>query len=135
MTATDRARTPPLTTDIHIRPEGRAGCITLNRPDALNALTWDMCLAIEDALDAWRQDDDVHLLLLIDGAPGRAFCAGGDIAEMHRAGTNGDYAYGQRFWADEYRMNAKLFRFPKPVVTFLHGFTMGGGVGVGCHAS
>ncbi|MEM7491009.1 MAG: enoyl-CoA hydratase/isomerase family protein, partial [Pseudomonadota bacterium] len=46
-----------------------------------------------------------------------------------------DYAYGQRFWADEYRMNAKLFRFPKPVVTFLHGFTMGGGVGVGCHAS
>ncbi|MEM8849377.1 MAG: enoyl-CoA hydratase/isomerase family protein [Pseudomonadota bacterium] len=123
-----------MSTDIHIRKEGRAGRITLNRPDALNALTWDMCLAIERALDTWRDDDDIHLLL-IDGAPGRAFCAGGDIAEMHAAGTRGDYAYGQRFWADEYRMNAKLFRFPKPVVTFLHGFTMGGGVGVGCHAS
>ncbi|MEM7643436.1 MAG: enoyl-CoA hydratase/isomerase family protein, partial [Pseudomonadota bacterium] len=127
-------RTTSLQTDIHIRKEGRAGRITLDRPDALNALTWDMCLEIEKALDLWHLDDDVHLLL-IDGAPGRAFCAGGDIAEMHAAGTRGDYAYGQRFWADEYRMNAKLFRFPKPVVTFLHGFTMGGGVGVGCHAS
>jgi len=106
----------------------------LNRPAALNALTWEMCLEIETALDRWRLDDEVHLLM-IDGAEGRAFCAGGDIAEMHAAGTRGDFAYGQRFWADEYRMNAKLFHFPKPVVTFLHGFTMGGGVGVGCHGS
>ncbi|GIT92413.1 enoyl-CoA hydratase [Jannaschia pagri] len=121
-------------TDILIRTEGRAGRITLNRPEALNALTWQMCIDIEAALDAWAEDTAVDLIL-IDGAPGRAFCAGGDIAEMHAAGTRGDYAYGQRFWRDEYRMNAKLFRFPKPVVTFLHGFTMGGGVGVGCHAS
>ena len=120
--------------DIHIRTEGRAGRITLNRPKALNALTWDMCLGIEKALDIWRLDDDVHVIL-IDGAPGRAFCAGGDIVEMHRAGLEGRFDYGQRFWADEYRMNAKMFHFPKPVVTFLHGFTMGGGVGVGCHGS
>lgn len=121
-------------TDIHIRTDGHAGRITLTRPDALNALSWDMCLAIEDAIDRWINDDAVRLVV-IDAAPGRAFCAGGDIIEMHRAGVEGRYDYGQRFWRDEYRMNAKLFRFPKPVVTFLHGFTMGGGVGVGCHAS
>ncbi|TFL16867.1 enoyl-CoA hydratase/isomerase family protein [Jannaschia formosa] len=121
-------------TDIHIRIDGRAGRITLNRPDVLNALSWKMCLAIEAALDAWATDPAVALVL-IDAAPGRAFCAGGDILEMHKAGTEGRYDYGQRFWRDEYRMNARLSRFPKPVVSFLHGFTMGGGVGVGCHAS
>ena len=119
---------------LHIRTEDRAGRITLDRPDALNALTWDMCLAIERALDDWR-DDPAVALVVIDGAPGRAFCAGGDIRDMHAAAQCGEWGYGARFWADEYRMNAKLFRFPKPVVTFLHGFTMGGGVGVGCHAS
>lgn len=123
-----------MTGDILIRREGAAGRITLNRPRALNALTWEMCLEIERALDAWATDPDIALLV-IDGAPGRAFCAGGDIVEMYRTGMAGDYDYGRRFWADEYRMNARLFNFPKPVASFLHGFTMGGGVGVGCHGS
>lgn len=121
-------------TDVQIRTEGRAGRVTLNRPEVLNALSWDMCLAIEVAVDAWATDPAIDLILL-DAAPGRAFCAGGDILDMHKAGTEGRYDYGQRFWRDEYRLNAKLFRFPKPVVSFLHGFTMGGGVGLGCHAS
>jgi len=120
--------------DILIRVEGRAGRITLNRPKALNALTWDMCTRIEAALDDWAEDDGVAMLV-IDGAGDKAFCAGGDIAEMYATGTAGDFDYGRRFWTDEYRMNAKLFNFPKPVATFLQGFTMGGGVGVGCHAS
>jgi enoyl-CoA hydratase len=120
--------------DIHIRTEGRAGRITLNRPQALNALTWDMCRAIEDALDAWAGDDAVALLV-IDAAGDKAFCAGGDIVEMYETGKAGDYDYGRRFWADEYRMNAKMFNFPKPVASFLQGFTMGGGVGIGCHGS
>jgi enoyl-CoA hydratase len=89
---------------------------------------------IETALDAWAEDDSVAMLV-IDAAGEKAFCAGGDIAEMYATGTAGDFDYGRRFWADEYRMNAKLFNFPKPVATFLQGFTMGGGVGVGCHAS
>ena len=120
--------------DILIRQDGCAGRITLNRPKALNALTWDMCLAIESALDSWA-DDPAIKLLIIDGVGERAFCSGGDIAEMYASGLRGDFKYGQRFWADEYRMNAKLFEFPKPVVSFLQGFTMGGGVGVGCHGS
>jgi enoyl-CoA hydratase len=120
--------------DILIRVEGRTGRITLNRPGALNALTWEMCNRIEAALDAWAADDAVALMV-IDAAGEKAFCAGGDIAEMYAAAMTGDFDYGRRFWADEYRMDAKLFNFPKPVVSFLQGFTMGGGVGAGCHAS
>ncbi|WP_425090481.1 enoyl-CoA hydratase/isomerase family protein [Tropicimonas sp. S265A] len=120
--------------DIDIRREGRAGRITLTRPDALNALTYDMCLRIAEALSAWRDDPQVALVL-IDGDGPRAFCSGGDIVEMYETGRAGNFGYGHRFWADEYRMNAAIADFPKPVVSFLHGYTMGGGVGVGCHAS
>lgn len=121
-------------TDIVIRKTGHAGHITLNRPQALNALTYDMCLAIEAAFEAWSTDPDVKLIM-IDGAGERAFCAGGDIADMYQSGQTGDLSYGRKFWRDEYRLNAKIAEYPKPVVTFLHGFTMGGGVGIGCHAS
>lgn len=120
--------------DIEIRIDGVAGRITLNRPKALNALTYDMCLAVETALDTWASDDRVALVI-IDAAGDKAFCAGGDIADLYATGKSGDFAFGQQFWRDEYRMNAKLFEFPKPVVSFLQGFTMGGGVGLGCHAS
>ncbi len=120
--------------DILIRKEGRAGRITLNRPDALNALTYDMILRIDAILAEWRFEDDVNLVV-IDAAGDRAFCSGGDIVDMYETGKAGDYSYGRRFWRDEYRMNAVIATYPKPVVSFLQGFTMGGGVGVGCHAS
>ena len=120
--------------DIHIRKQGRTGRITLTRPKALNALSYQMCLAISKVLDDWRDDDDVALVL-IDAEGDRAFCAGGDIQEMYDTGTAGDFSYGRRFWRDEYRMNAKLSEYPKPVVSLMQGFTMGGGVGVGCHGS
>jgi 3-hydroxyisobutyrate dehydrogenase len=120
--------------DLLIETRGAAGRITLNRPEALNALTHDMCLRIEGALDGWAKDDAVGVIV-IDAAGDKAFCAGGDIAELYRTGKAGDFAYGRRFWADEYRLNALIFSYPKPVVSFLQGFTMGGGVGLGCHGS
>lgn len=120
--------------DISIRIDGRAGRITLNRPKALNALTYEMCMAIDAALIDWAGSDAIDLLIL-DANGDKAFCAGGDITEMYATGTAGDFDYGRKFWRDEYRMNARLFNFPKPVVSFLQGFTMGGGVGVGCHGS
>ena len=120
-------------TGVRIAKDGRAGRITLARPDALNALTWPMVTAIHAALDGWRADPAVDLIL-IEGE-GRAFCAGGDLREMHARGSAGDHDYGRRFWADEYRLNLAIARYPKPVVAFLHGAVMGGGVGVGCHAS
>ncbi len=120
--------------DIDIRIEGHAGRITLNRPKALNAMTYEMCLAIEAAFDQWCDDDAVQLVLF-DAAGDRAFCSGGDIADLYEQGTKGNFAYGQKFWADEYRLNHKIFTYPKPVISFLQGFTMGGGVGIGCHGS
>jgi enoyl-CoA hydratase len=120
--------------DILIRKEGHAGRITLTRPKALNALTYQMCLQIDAALIAWAGDPEVALIL-IDAQGDRAFSAGGDIAEMYATGMAGDYGYGRRFWRDEYRMNARIADYPKPVISFLQGFTMGGGVGVGCHGS
>ena len=93
-----------------------------------------MCLAIEATLDEWR-DDPAVACVVIDAEGERAFCSGGDIAELYARGLKGDYAYGQKFWSDEYRLNAKIFEYPKPVVSFLQGFTMGGGVGIGCHGS
>ena len=120
--------------DISIRKNGQIGHITLTRPQALNALTYDMCLAIEAAIDAWRTDVTVRMVLL-DAAGDRAFCSGGDIAEIYATGIRGDYGYAQRFWRDEYRLNAKLATYPKPVAALMQGYTMGGGVGISCHGS
>ncbi|MGD9918281.1 MAG: enoyl-CoA hydratase/isomerase family protein [Paenirhodobacter sp.] len=116
------------------RKEGRAGRLTFNRPKALNALDHEMAEAIERALDAWRDDPEVALVV-IDAVGDRAFCAGGDIAAIYHQGKAGDFLTGPRFWRAEYRLNAKIKEYPKPVVAFMQGFVMGGGVGVGGHAS
>ena len=120
--------------DVLIRKEQRAGRMTLNRPAALNALTWEMALAIEKALDAWASDGDVHVVV-IDSAGEKAFCAGGDIAELYQKGRAGDYDYGRRFWSDEYRLNAKIHSYKKPFVAIMDGIAMGGGVGVSAHGT
>jgi enoyl-CoA hydratase/carnithine racemase len=120
--------------DIDIRITGRAGRITFDRPHALNAMTYDMCMAIDAALRSWHDDDAVDLVV-IDATGDKAFCAGGDIAELYATGKRGDFAYGRTFWRDEYRLNAYIAQYPKPVISFMQGFVMGGGVGIGCHAS
>lgn len=118
--------------DLWLRSEGMAGRITLTRPKALNALNHGMCLAIEAALDEWRNDPAIRLVL-IDAEGDRAFCAGGDVAAVWHAAKAGDPRAGRGFWRDEYRMNAKLAEYPKPLVSLMQGFVMGGGVGLGCH--
>lgn len=120
--------------DVFIRTEGPVGRITLTRPKALNSLNYGMCVAINAALKAWCGDDAVALVL-IDAEGPRAFCAGGDIAEMYHRCRAGDYDFGRRFWFDEYRMNARIAEYPKPVISLMQGFIMGGGVGLGGHAS
>jgi len=120
--------------DILIRIVGRAGRITLNRPAALNALTYDMAMEIDAALRAWADDPAVELVI-IDATGERAFCAGGDIQHMYDTAKAGDFAFGRQFWADEYHLNARIFHFPKPFVAFMQGFNMGGGVGISCHGS
>lgn len=120
--------------EIDIRKLGRAGRITLRRPKQLNALSYPMAVAIEKALDDWREDEDVALVI-IDAEGERAFCAGGDIEDLYETAVAGDYEFGRTFWRDEYRLNAKIAAYPKPYVAFCQGFVMGGGVGISCHGS
>lgn len=121
-------------TEIHIRTEGRAGRITLTRPRALNALGQAMVHALAAALDRWRDDPAVDLVL-IDAQGPRAFCAGGDLTEIYAAGRAGDFDTGRRFWAAEYRMNARIASYAKPYVSLTQGFVMGGGVGISGHGT
>lgn len=121
-------------TDIDIRIEGRAGRITLTRPQALNALSPEMAREITRALDAWEGDDAVALVL-VDAEGARAFCAGGDLARIYETGRRGDFGFARAFWAEEYRLNARIARYPKPYVALTQGFVMGGGVGIACHGS
>ncbi len=119
---------------IYVRKSGAIGHLTLNRPETLNSLTYDMLLKIENALNSWEFDQEVALVV-IDSIGDKAFCAGGDIQDLYRTGINKDYSYGKAFWNDEYRLNAKIKNFSKPFVSFIKGFAMGGGVGVSCHGS
>ena len=122
----------PAKSGVDIMVEGRCGVITLNRPEALNALTLEMCHEIAAALQDWRDDPRVKAII-IRGA-GRAFCAGGDIRSLYDSGLAGeDYPY--RFYHDEYRLNALIHHYPKPYIALLNGIVMGGGVGVSVHGS
>lgn len=120
-------------TDLKIRKTGRAGRITFARPKALNALGHQMVHDLHGALNNWRDDPQVDLVI-IDAEGEKAFCAGGDIAEVYHAGIAGNHQVGRDFFRDEYRMNAAIADYPKPIVAFMQGFVMGGGVGVGGHA-
>ncbi len=114
--------------EVIARVEGGVGRLTLNRPQALNALTRNMCEMISRALLAWEADDQVRGVL-IDHAGERGFCAGGDIRLIQESGK-GDGAAARAFFASEYRMNELMFRYAKPIVAVMDGVTMGGGVGV-----
>ncbi|WP_137991408.1 enoyl-CoA hydratase/isomerase family protein [Streptomyces vilmorinianum] len=116
-----------------VRTEGRAGFLTLNRPRAINALTHAMVRRIDEALTAWEGDPAVETVV-IEGAGERGLCAGGDIRAIHDDARAGGTA-SVDFWRDEYRLNARIARFPKPYVALMDGIVMGGGVGVSAHGS
>jgi enoyl-CoA hydratase/carnithine racemase len=117
--------------EIRFETRGRAGIVTLTRAKALNALTHGMVNALKRALDAWSGDPIVERVVV--KAEGRAFCAGGDIVDVYRAGREGRLLTA--FFADEYRMNAALEAFPKPYISLIDGIVMGGGVGISAHGS
>jgi enoyl-CoA hydratase len=118
-----------MTDDILLKVEGHAGFISLNRPSALNALTLPMVHAMTQALLEWRDDAAVKCVV-IDHADGRGFCAGGDIAFLRNSAINDGGVSGRKFFHDEYQLNHLLFTYPKPVVAFMDGICMGGGVGI-----
>ena len=113
--------------------EGILGRITLNRPRAMNALTFDMVTAIATQLREWETDSDVETVL-IEGAGERGLCAGGDIVSIYHDIRTDPQAAG-RFWADEYALNLAIAEYPKPYVAIMDGVVLGGGVGVSAHGS
>lgn len=116
------------TQDVLISVEGGVGRLRLNRPKAIHALTHEMCTAMSEALLSWRDDAGVRLVM-IDHAEGRGFCAGGDIRMLAESGA-ADGVAARAFFHDEYRLNHLLFTYAKPVIAFMDGITMGGGVGI-----
>lgn len=121
-----------MTDEVLFETRGSLGLITLNRPQALNALNRPMCLAIHRQLDAWRDDPAVKAVA-IRGAGDRAFCAGGDVVSVYHAGKSGSPDW-EGFFHDEYRMNHAIATYPKPYVALIDGIAMGGGVGLSIHA-
>ncbi len=119
--------------DLIVRREGAAGVIRLNRPKALNAMTLEMSIGIDAALDRFESDPEVGLIIL-EGAGERGLCAGGDIRGLWESSREGG-DLGARFWRQEYVMNARIAKYPKPYVAFMDGLVMGGGVGLSGHAS
>jgi enoyl-CoA hydratase/carnithine racemase len=107
--------------------------VVLNRPHALNALTHEMCVDYRAKLKDWAGDDGVKAVV-VRGAGGKAFCAGGDIRKLYDEGRTGG-GYPKLFYSDEYRLDAAVKHFPKPYIALLNGITMGGGVGVSIHGS
>lgn len=118
-----------MTSDVHIRTHGHVGHISLNRPKALHALTLDICHEMSSALSEWATDDDIAAVLL-DHAEGRGFCAGGDINLLRESALTDGGVSGRRFFHDEYQLNHQMFEYAKPIVAFMDGITMGGGVGI-----
>ena len=112
-----------------IRREGAAGFLSLNRPAALHALTQDMDHAMTAALLEWRGLAEVEVVI-IDHAEGRGFCAGGDITFLRNSALNDGGVSGRKFFYEEYQLNHLLMTYHKPVVAFMDGITMGGGVGI-----
>ena len=121
-----------MTDTVKTRVHGGVGHITLNRPEALHALNLPMCQAILSALETWRGDGAVKLVMIDHEEGTRGFCAGGDIAMLANSGK-ADGAEARAFFAEEYRMNAAIKAFPKPYLALMDGVTMGGGVGLSVH--
>ncbi|QEU89799.1 enoyl-CoA hydratase/isomerase family protein [Streptomyces kanamyceticus] len=136
---TESEKTADSAEQVLLRTEGHAAFLTLNRPRALNALTHAMVRRIDEALTAWEHDPAVRTVV-ITGAGERGLCAGGDIRAIYedaRAGseepTAASASASADFWRDEYRLNARIARYPKPYVAVMDGIVMGGGVGVSAH--
>lgn len=120
--------------ELQIERRGALGVVTLNRPQALNALSLEMIRELSAALRRWETDSLVTAIF-IKGGGGRAFCAGGDAKAFYKAGM--DYRRGNVgakvpavYFAEEYSLNKQIFHYSKPLVSFMNGITMGGGYGV-----
>lgn len=124
--------------EIILERKGRVGSVTLNRPKALNALTQPMVLDLDARIREWAADESLAAVV-VRGATrddGRVpFCAGGDIRLLYGERDDPERRFATVFYAQEYRLNTFIFRYPKPYVALIDGVVMGGGVGISIHGS
>lgn len=113
---------------------GTLGVITVNRPRALNALSYDMLRGIDRALTQCESDSRVKAVL-IQGAGEKGLCAGGDVVSLYHLIDSGDLGEGEEYFRVEYTLNNRISKYPKPIVAIMDGIVLGGGVGISAHAS
>jgi enoyl-CoA hydratase len=122
------------TSEILFDRQGAAGLVTLNRPEALNAVTHGMVRALAAKLAEWARDPGVSRVV-VRAAGERAFSAGGDIRALYDLGRGGRQDRALQFWREEYTLNTLIKRYPKPYIALIDGIVMGGGVGLSIHGS
>ncbi len=132
--ADDFVPVPGCTDEVLAARRGVLGRILLNRPRTINSLTHAMVLAVRHQLEDWSGDESIHSVC-ISGAGDRGLCAGGDIRAIQAAILSDKPAAAVDFWADEYRMNAAIADFAKPLIAIMDGVVMGGGVGISAFGS
>ena len=124
--------------DVLLETRGPLGLVTLNRPRALNALDLGMIRALTPALEAWAEAPEVKAVV-VRGAGGRAFCAGGDVravaASLGQPPPEGQVPFARTFFQEEYALNRLIHHYPKPYVALVDGICMGGGLGLSMHGS
>ena len=108
------------------------GVLTLNRPAVLNALDLATVRALTRQLDAWADDPAIRAVLL-RGSGERAFCAGGDVRSLYQLQRQGAPELVSYF-DEEYALDCRIHRYPKPTIALMDGVVMGGGMGIsqGC---
>lgn len=124
------AEAPAVVTEVR----GAVGFLTLNRPEALHALTLEMVLALAGSLERWQGAAEVSAAV-VRSSGGRAFCAGGDVRRVCEAAARGELELARAFFGREYRLNRTIRSYPKPYVALLDGIAMGGGLGLSVHGA
>ena len=120
--------------EILFERRGVAGVVTLNRPQALNAVSLAMVRALTRQLAQWEADPAVTRVI-VTAKGGRAFSAGGDLRALYDFGRAGHYDEALDYFREEYALNACIKRYRKPYVALIDGIVMGGGVGISVHGS
>lgn len=117
--------------DVLFEVKNNVGIITLNRPKALNALNTSMVQKITPKL---KEYESQVRLVIVEGAGGKAFCAGGDVKSITENGVSTtSLEKGTTFFRHEYSMNSLIGNYKIPYITLIDGITMGGGVGISVH--
>lgn len=105
--------------------------LVLNRPRQLNALSYFMVSKLLERFLAYEKDPDVKLIMM--QGKGRAFCAGGDVANVVRDIRGGSWRSGAGYFQKEFTLNYVLATYSKIQVSILNGIVMGGGAGASVH--